>query len=170
MLKWVFCLTNIKMRHIENRSLEKCLLSYRFVNLILFHPEWRNFDWTDTRFPDTSISQTIFDTEILIFEITYFFNLVHAWAVPFFETFRVVKFTIPLDTILYFEEKYTFFKSTEKKKRAAKSTNAKTNWPSNWSFKKGRNAKVGFSRFGLSVTLRFRSLFFDRFWWTLLTS
>ncbi len=47
------------MRHLEIRSLEKCLVSYQFVNLKLFHPEWRNFDCTDMRFLDTGISQTI---------------------------------------------------------------------------------------------------------------
>ncbi len=44
------------MRHLENRSLEKCLILYQLVNLKLFHPEWRNFDITDTRFFDTGIS------------------------------------------------------------------------------------------------------------------
>jgi hypothetical protein len=31
---------NSKMRHRENRSSEKCLISYWFINLELFHPEW----------------------------------------------------------------------------------------------------------------------------------
>ncbi len=66
------------MRHLENRLLEKCLVSYQFINLRLFHPEWRNFDQTDKRFLDTGISQTIFDAGILRFEIAYFFNLSHA--------------------------------------------------------------------------------------------
>ncbi len=82
-VKWclneIFCFNDIKMRHLENRSLEKCLVLYWFVNLELFHPEWRNFDQTNTRFLDTSISWMIFNTEILRFEITYFFNLAHAW-------------------------------------------------------------------------------------------
>ena len=66
------------MRHLKNRSLEKCLVSYWFVNLKLFNPEWINFDWVDTRFLETCISRMIFDTEILRFEIAYFFNLIHA--------------------------------------------------------------------------------------------
>jgi hypothetical protein len=42
------------MRHLENRLLEKCLVSYWFVNIELFHPEWRNFDQNDTRFLNTA--------------------------------------------------------------------------------------------------------------------
>jgi len=38
------------MRHFKNRSLKKCLVLYQFVNLKLFHPEWRNFDWTTMKF------------------------------------------------------------------------------------------------------------------------
>jgi hypothetical protein len=67
-VKWclmkIFCFNDIKMRHLEIRLLEKCLISYQFVNLKLFHPEQRNFDQTDTRFLDTGISQMIFDTNI----------------------------------------------------------------------------------------------------------
>jgi len=40
------------MRHLKNRSLEKCLGYYWFVNLELFHPEQRNFDQNDMRFLD----------------------------------------------------------------------------------------------------------------------
>ncbi len=50
-----FCLNDIKMRHLENRLLEKC----QFLNLKLFHPGRRNFDQTDTRFLNTSISWMI---------------------------------------------------------------------------------------------------------------
>jgi hypothetical protein len=66
------------MRHLENRSLGKCLVSYQFVNLELFHPEQRNFEQTDTRFFDSQISQMISEIEILIFKIAYFSNLAHA--------------------------------------------------------------------------------------------
>jgi hypothetical protein len=71
------------MRHLKNRSLENCLVFYQFVNLKLFHPEQRNFDQTDRYFfipvfLDNDVSLTIFDTEILRFEITYNFNLAHA--------------------------------------------------------------------------------------------
>jgi hypothetical protein len=72
-----FGFNDIKMRHCKNRSLEK-RISYQFINLELFHPEWRKFDQTDTRFLDTDISQTSFDTKISRFEITYFLNLAHA--------------------------------------------------------------------------------------------
>ncbi len=41
------------MRHLENRLLEKCHISYQFLNLELFHPEWRNFDQNITRFLST---------------------------------------------------------------------------------------------------------------------
>jgi hypothetical protein len=59
-----FCFKDIKIRHIENRSLEKCIILYWFVNLELFHPEWRNFDLINSRFLNTGISQMVFDTEI----------------------------------------------------------------------------------------------------------
>ncbi len=71
------CFNDTKMRHLKNRSLEKCLVSYRFINFKLFHPEQRNFDRTDMRFLDTCISRMIFDTEISRFTMTYFFNLAH---------------------------------------------------------------------------------------------
>ncbi len=38
------------MRHLKNRLLGKCLKSYWFVNLKLFHPEQGNFDQTAMRF------------------------------------------------------------------------------------------------------------------------
>ncbi len=41
------------MRHLENRSLEKCLILYQLVNLKLFHPEQRNVDQNYMRFLDT---------------------------------------------------------------------------------------------------------------------
>ncbi len=66
------------MRHLENRSLEKCLGSYRFVNLELFHPEQRNFDQNDMRFLNYSRS-FFFNIKILRFEIVPFFNLAHAY-------------------------------------------------------------------------------------------
>ncbi len=55
MLKWVFffCLSDVKTRHLKNRLLEKCLVSYWFINLELFHPEWRNFEQNDMRFLNT---------------------------------------------------------------------------------------------------------------------
>ncbi len=64
-----FCFNDIKTRHLKNRSLKKCLVLYRFVNLKLFHPEQRNFDRTDMRILYTDVSQTIFDTEFSGFEI-----------------------------------------------------------------------------------------------------
>ncbi len=48
-----FCFNNIKMRHLENRTLGKCLVSYWFVNLKLFHPEQRDFDQSNMRFLET---------------------------------------------------------------------------------------------------------------------
>jgi len=63
--KRFFCLNDIKMRHLKNRSLEKCLISYQLVNLDLFHPECRIFDRTNMKFLNTGISRTIHDTEIL---------------------------------------------------------------------------------------------------------
>ncbi len=74
-----FYFNNIKMRHLKNRSMGKCLVSYQFISLELFHPEQTNFDRTYMSFLKTSISQTIFVTEILRFEIASFFNLVHVW-------------------------------------------------------------------------------------------
>jgi hypothetical protein len=44
----IFCFNDIKTRHLENRLLEKCLVSYWFDDLKLFHPDWTNFDQTDT--------------------------------------------------------------------------------------------------------------------------
>ncbi len=67
-----FSLNDIKMRYLENRSLEKCLISSPFVNLEIFHPEQRNFEQTDTRFFDIEISQMISDIQISRFEIAYF--------------------------------------------------------------------------------------------------
>jgi len=78
-----FCFNDIKMRHHE-QIVEKCLVLYQFINLKLFHPEWRNSDRTDLIFLDTGISKMIFDTEISRFEITYFFNLAHACSKPIF--------------------------------------------------------------------------------------
>jgi hypothetical protein len=80
--KWLnnfFCFNAIKMRHLKNRSLEKCIILYQFVNLKLFHPEQRNFDRTSMRFLDTGISRIIFNTDILRFEMASFLNLAHAW-------------------------------------------------------------------------------------------
>ena len=74
-----FCLNVIEMRHLENRSLEKYLISYQFVNLELFCLEQRNFDRTNTRLLNTSISQIIFPTKISKFKIAQFFILAHAW-------------------------------------------------------------------------------------------
>ncbi len=65
------------MRHLKNRSLGKCLKLYQFANVKLFHPEWRNFYQTDTRFLDTG-EKFIF--LISRFEIVPFFNLTHAWS------------------------------------------------------------------------------------------
>jgi hypothetical protein len=59
-----FSLNDIKMRHLENRLLGKCFVLYLFVNLKVFHPKWRNFDLSEMRILDTSISQMIFDAEI----------------------------------------------------------------------------------------------------------
>jgi hypothetical protein len=42
-----FCFNDIKMRHLKNRSLVKCLILYQFVNLKLFHPEQRDFEIRD---------------------------------------------------------------------------------------------------------------------------
>ncbi len=67
------------MRHLGNRSLEKCLVSYRFVNIKLLHPEWRNFDRNDTRCLDTK-EKFIF--LILRFEFVPFFNLTNACFEP----------------------------------------------------------------------------------------
>ncbi len=69
------------MRHLKNRTLEKYLVSYQFVNLELVHPEWRNSEQTDIRFLNIEILQMISDIEILRFEIAYFSNLAHAWYV-----------------------------------------------------------------------------------------
>ncbi len=44
----IFCFNDIKTIHLENRLLEKYLVSYWFDNLKLFHPDWTNFDQTDT--------------------------------------------------------------------------------------------------------------------------
>ncbi len=76
-----FCFNDIKMRHLKNSMLEKYLVSYRFVNLELVHPERRNSEQTDIRFFNIEILQMISDIEILRFEITYFSNLTHAWYV-----------------------------------------------------------------------------------------
>ncbi len=70
-----FSFNNIKMRHLRNRSLEKCLLSYWFVNIKLFHPEWRNFDRIDTRFLDTRekfifLILKFWDSSLCLFSIT----------------------------------------------------------------------------------------------------
>jgi hypothetical protein len=51
-LNKIFCFTDNQMRHLENRSLEKCIVSYWFINLKLFYPELRNFDQNDMRFLD----------------------------------------------------------------------------------------------------------------------
>ncbi len=67
-LNEIFCFNNIKTRHLKNRLLEKCLVSYWFVNLKLFHPERRNFDQNDMRFLDT----TDFIFPVLRFEIVPF--------------------------------------------------------------------------------------------------
>jgi len=84
-VRWCYneicCFNHFKMRHLKNRSLKKCLVSYQFINLKLFYPQWRNFDRTDMRFLDTGISWTIFYSKILIFKIAYFFNLTHACLV-----------------------------------------------------------------------------------------
>ena len=61
------------MRRFENKSLEKCLVSYWLINLELFHPEQRNFDQKDTIFLDTR-EKILF----LRFEIIVFFNLTQA--------------------------------------------------------------------------------------------
>jgi hypothetical protein len=55
------------MRHLKNRLLEKCLISYQFVNLKLFYPECRNFDQNDMRFLDAK--------EKFIFPISRFRDL-----------------------------------------------------------------------------------------------
>jgi hypothetical protein len=49
-LNEIFYFNNIKMRHLKNRLLKKCLVSYQFVNVKVFHPEWRNFDPTEIKF------------------------------------------------------------------------------------------------------------------------
>ncbi len=51
--KIFFCFNDIKMRHLGKRSLEKCLVSYWFVNLKLFHLEQINFGQNNMRFLDT---------------------------------------------------------------------------------------------------------------------
>ncbi len=61
-----FCFNDIKMRHLGNRLLEKCLISYRFINLELFHPELRNFDQNNMRLIDTG--------ENFIFQILRFWD------------------------------------------------------------------------------------------------
>ncbi len=48
-----FWLNNIKTRHLKNRLLEKCIVSYQFINLKLFHPEWINFKQNNMRFLNT---------------------------------------------------------------------------------------------------------------------
>jgi hypothetical protein len=58
------------MRHLKNRSLEKCLLSYQFINLKLFHPERRNFDQNDLRFLDTGEKILFSRFEIIVFSIS----------------------------------------------------------------------------------------------------
>ncbi len=50
-----FCFNDIKMRHLQNRYSEKCLILNWFINLKCFHPKWWNFDQTNTIFFDTSI-------------------------------------------------------------------------------------------------------------------
>jgi hypothetical protein len=65
------------MRHLDNRSLGKCLVSYWFVNLELFHPEQRNFDQNDN-FSIPEKKNYVFDIEILRFKVVTFFNLTHA--------------------------------------------------------------------------------------------
>jgi hypothetical protein len=50
----------ISKQEITKTDVKKCLISYQFVNLKLFHPEQVNLDRT---------------------EIAYFFNLAHAWYV-----------------------------------------------------------------------------------------
>jgi hypothetical protein len=44
------CFNDTKIRRIDNRSLENCLILYQFINLELFHPEHRNIAPNDTRF------------------------------------------------------------------------------------------------------------------------
>ncbi len=48
-----FAFYDIIMRRLNNKSLEKCLVSYWFINLELFHPEQRNFDQNVMRFLNT---------------------------------------------------------------------------------------------------------------------
>ncbi len=66
----LFCFNNIQKDISKNRSLEKCLILYQFINIKLFYPEGRNFDQTDMRFLEWLL--------ILRFKIAYFFNLTHA--------------------------------------------------------------------------------------------
>jgi hypothetical protein len=65
------------MRHHKNISIKKCLISYWFVNLKLFHPEWRNFDQNDKRFLN-SVEKVLFSR----FETL--FNLAQHWFLPAF--------------------------------------------------------------------------------------
>ena len=48
-------------------------VSYWFVNLKLFHLEWRNFDQNDMIFLDTGVKKFVFDIRD-----SSFFNLAHA--------------------------------------------------------------------------------------------
>ncbi len=63
------------MSKYENISIKKCLISYWFVNLKLFHPEWRNFDQNDKRFLN-SVEKVLFSR----FETL--FNLAQHWFLP----------------------------------------------------------------------------------------
>ncbi len=75
-----FCFNNAKMKHLKNILLEKDLVSYRFIDFKLFHPEQRNFYQNDTRFLDTGEFLVLYQD----FDISNraFFNLIHACPLP----------------------------------------------------------------------------------------
>ncbi len=90
------------MRNLENRLLEKCLISYQIINLKLFHPEQGNFDQNYMRFLDTG--------EIFLFSIFEiwdhsFFNIANACNTPFshWRFYTIGLFTVINTCVLYKE-------------------------------------------------------------------
>jgi hypothetical protein len=112
------------MRHLKNRSLENCLISYRLIYLKLFHPEGRNFDWTDMRFLDTGISQTKFlilrfrDSRLPSFSISpmpdlcfgQIYNLCDTLGAAFVDKMRVFKYHPSPEFLKSFNEHSLFWK------------------------------------------------------------
>ncbi len=80
MLNEIFCFNNIKGDILKTDHWKNVSYCVSSLNSNFFHSEWRNFDKTDMRFLNTGISRMIFYTNILRFEIVYFFNLTHAWG------------------------------------------------------------------------------------------